>query len=130
MQITRFLWMSANDSTIGSFYWYYAQLKISNVGLLIDIPYSWTKQLTSYTLIGHYSTPNKSTIISKINVPANGLETQCILNKSFSVITSTISPELLTQWLMEPGDSMPHSQGLSNNPSPETNQPSCWYLFL
>ena len=29
----------------------------------------------------------------------------------------------LTLWLMEPGRSMPHSQGLSNNPNPEANQP-------
>ena len=29
----------------------------------------------------------------------------------------------LTPWLMEPGGSMPHSQGPSNNPYPEPNQP-------
>ena len=28
---------------------------------------------------------------------------------------------LLTPWLMEPGGSMPHSQGLSNNTYPESN---------
>ena len=35
----------------------------------------------------------------------------------------------LTPWLMEPGGSMPHSQGLSNNPYPELNQPNYphWY---
>ena len=32
--------------------------------------------------------------------------------------------DYLTPWLMEPGGSMPHSQGLSNNPYPETNQPN------
>ena len=33
---------------------------------------------------------------------------------------------------MEIGGSMPHSQGLSNNPYPEPNQSnsSYWYLFL
>ena len=41
----------------------------------------------------------------------------------------------LTQSLhafMEPGDAMPHSQGLSNNSNPAPNQPnsSYWYLFL
>ena len=38
----------------------------------------------------------------------------------------------LTPWLMEPGGSMPHSQGLSNNPNPEPNQPNYphWYLSL
>ena len=38
----------------------------------------------------------------------------------------------LILWLMEPRGSMPHSQGLSNNPYPEPNQPnsSCWRLFL
>ena len=30
----------------------------------------------------------------------------------------------LTPWLMEPGGSMPHSQGLSINPYPELNQPN------
>ena len=30
----------------------------------------------------------------------------------------------LTPWLMEPGGSMPHSQGLSNNSHPEPNQPN------
>ena len=30
----------------------------------------------------------------------------------------------LTPWLMEPGGSMPHSLGLSNNPYPEPNQPN------
>ena len=28
----------------------------------------------------------------------------------------------LIPWLMEPGSSMPHSQGLSNNPYPKPNQ--------
>ena len=39
---------------------------------------------------------------------------------------------LLATWLMEPGGSMPHSQGLSNNPYPEENQPnsSHWYPSL
>ena len=38
----------------------------------------------------------------------------------------------LTPWLMEPGGSMPHSQGLSNNSYPEANQPSSphWYISL
>ena len=35
----------------------------------------------------------------------------------------------LTPWLMEPGGSMPHSQGLSNNPYPELNQPNYPHLF-
>ena len=35
-------------------------------------------------------------------------------------------------WLMESGGSMPHLQGLSNNPYPEPNQPDSphWYLSL
>ena len=32
--------------------------------------------------------------------------------------------ELLTPWFMEPSGSMPHSQGISNNPYPEPNQPN------
>ena len=33
---------------------------------------------------------------------------------------------------MESGDTMPHSQGLSNNPYPEPDQPNSlyWYLFF
>ena len=34
----------------------------------------------------------------------------------------------LTPWLMEPGGSMPHSQGLSSNPYPEPNHTDT-YLF-
>ena len=36
----------------------------------------------------------------------------------------------LTPWLMEPGGSMLHSQGLSDNPYPDSNQPNYphWYL--
>ena len=34
------------------------------------------------------------------------------------------SSNKLTPWLMEPGGSMPHSQGLSNNFYPEPNQPN------
>ena len=37
--------------------------------------------------------------------------------------------DFITPWLMEPGGSMPHSQGLSNNFYPEPNQPNSphWY---
>ena len=31
---------------------------------------------------------------------------------------------------MEPGGSIPHSQGLSNNPYPESNQPNSLYRYL
>ena len=43
---------------------------------------------------------------------------------------SSVIINLLTPWLMEPGGSIPHSQGLSNNPYPEPNQPNYlhWYL--
>ena len=41
-----------------------------------------------------------------------------------NTITSEHRLWLLTPWLMEPRGSMPHSQGLSNNPFPEPNQ---WY---
>ena len=34
----------------------------------------------------------------------------------------TMLSDLLTPWRMEPRSSMPHSQGLSNNPYPEPNQ--------
>ena len=38
--------------------------------------------------------------------------------------TAKVSGFFLTPWLMEPGDSMPHSQGLPNNSYPEPNQPN------
>ena len=40
------------------------------------------------------------------------------------MITVTFYVIKLTPWLMEPGGSMPHSQGLSNNSYPELNQPN------
>ena len=43
------------------------------------------------------------------------------LNKTNSFID-------ITPWLMEPGGSMPHSQGLSNNSNPEPNQPNSPHL--
>ena len=45
---------------------------------------------------------------------------------------SLASREKLIPLIMKTGDSMPHSQGLSNNPYPEPNQPnsSYWYIFL
>ena len=36
----------------------------------------------------------------------------------------------LTPWIMEPGESMPYSKGLSNNPYPETNQLNSSYCYL
>ena len=47
-------------------------------------------------------------------------------------LSITIPAHWLTQWLMGPGGSMPHSQGLSNNSYPEPNQPNYphWYLSL
>ena len=41
-----------------------------------------------------------------------------------SVLNNNNNNNKLTPWLMEPGGSMPHSQGLSNNPYPELNQPN------
>ena len=32
-----------------------------------------------------------------------------------------------TLWPLEPGGSMPHSRGLSNNPNPQPNQPNIPY---
>ena len=46
-------------------------------------------------------------------------------------ILATFWHTYLTSWLMKPEGSMPHSQGLSNNPYLEPNQPnsSYWYLM-
>ena len=43
------------------------------------------------------------------------------------LLEQSVTP-ILTPWLMKPGGSMPHSQGISNNPYPEPNQPS--YIVL
>ena len=37
---------------------------------------------------------------------------------------------IITPWLMKIGSSLPHSQGLSNNPYPELNQPNSSYRLL
>ena len=42
--------------------------------------------------------------------------------KSLKMLWYVITYLTLTLWLMEPGGSMLHSQGLSNNPYPEPNQ--------
>ena len=39
----------------------------------------------------------------------------------------TVNLNVLTPWLMLPRGSMPHSQGLSNNPYPDLNQPNSSY---
>ena len=39
----------------------------------------------------------------------------------FTYLLSLCITYSLTPWLMEPGGSMPNSQGLSNNPYPEIN---------
>ena len=47
---------------------------------------------------------------------------------SFTIYVSvSIYMYILTPWLMEPGGSVPHSQGLSNNPYPEPNHPNSSY---
>ena len=49
--------------------------------------------------------------------------------KTFPLIKTAQSRIIkLTPWLMEPGGSMPHSQGHSNNPYPKPNQPNSSYL--
>ena len=47
-------------------------------------------------------------------------------------IVCFLLPILINEWGIEPGGSMPHSQGLSNNSYSEPNQPNYlhWYLFL
>ena len=45
-------------------------------------------------------------------------------NMPYMMKLSVVIPNRLTPWLMEPGGSMPHSQGLSNNSYPEPDQPN------
>ena len=44
-----------------------------------------------------------------------------IIDLSFGLSNKLL---ILTPWLTEPDGLMPHSQGLSNNPYPEPNQPN------
>ena len=85
------------------------------------------------TLCSHYYTAiiNKywllnlnKTIISASVVPADIHICNLIFFSIYRVLLLLfISVLLLTPWLMEPGCSMPHSQGLSNNHYPERINP-------
>ena len=57
-----------------------------------------------------------------IQLGARGIITQKLM--SFRKLIGRVKRIKLTPWLMEPGGSMPHSQGLSNNSYPEPNQPN------
>ena len=48
------------------------------------------------------------------------------ISKSSPLISLRVINQLIL-WFMEPGDSISHSQGISNNPYPETNQPNFSY---
>ena len=41
---------------------------------------------------------------------------------SYIFLITAVIAFVLTPWLMKPGGSMPHSQGLSDKPYPEPNQ--------
>ena len=47
------------------------------------------------------------------------------MNKKYKFTIKYI--KLLATWPMEPGGSMPHAKGLSDNPHPEPNQPNSLY---
>ena len=42
-------------------------------------------------------------------------------NRNENILKTSQIIKKLTPWVMEPGGSMPHAQGLSNNPYPEPN---------
>ena len=50
-----------------------------------------------------------------------------ISNQTLQNSTGHKYTNIQTPWHMEPGGSMLHSQGLSNNPYPEVNQPNSSY---
>ena len=57
-------------------------------------------------------------------------EIQITFHKSIDLLLSNIIKiiiVIITPWLMEPGGSMQHSQGFSNNPYPESNEPNSSY---
>ena len=51
-------------------------------------------------------------------------------NYNFGYSPSTHLNIYLKSWLMEPGGSMPHKEGLFNNPYPEPSQPNSSYSYL
>ena len=53
-------------------------------------------------------------------VGVSHIEHLCVLRKLFEYLLHSE----LTPWLIEPGGSMPHSQGLSNDSNHEPNQPN------
>ena len=60
-------------------------------------------------------------VLDKCTIRPRNLEINFIIHITLSI---NIIVWKLTPWLMEPGGSMPHSQGLSNNSYPEPNQPN------
>ena len=74
----------------------------------------------------HFCSPGSHSIYKTCSIRRlfHTLTSQFILfirSVAASIITTTTK---LTSWLMKPGGLMPHSQGLSNNPYPEPNQPN------
>ena len=74
---------------------------------------------------------NEKNPLEKVNheIDLDENRTRCI---KICVATPIPLINYLTPWLIEPADSILHSQGLSNSPYPKSNQPnySYWHLFL
>ena len=83
--------------------------------------------------------PEDGCRVHDISGPHTELGNTCKLYYTFvlkfritSVVTKMKYTLILTPWLKKPVGSMPHSQGLFNNPYPEPNQPNSphWHLSL
>ena len=64
----------------------------------------------------------KSSLLKLRHLPSVGLIV--IIDPTIDIFNILLFSKRLTPWLMEPGGSMQHSQGLSNNSYPEPNQPN------
>ena len=103
-----------------------AELKSHDEDLRLELSYTENinpPQSASTLLQDHWLDKNVGTYTDTTNVVIKRKKKIFIILRNVS--TAVISVYLtLTPWLMEPGGSMPHSQGLSNNSYPEPNQPN------
>ena len=73
---------------------------------------------------------NKTQFNSRLNTSAIYPESKASLIRVLLLLILLLLLLLLTPWFVEPGGSIPYSQGLSNNPYPEPNQPNSSYCYL
>ena len=93
--------------------------------------YNWTTNTAGTPLYWKTLSPDlnkepdlRNTAKQELLTIQHGLSPSCIIILSTRGNNRYISVEWPTLWLWKPGSSIPHSQGFSNNPYPEKNQPN------